>query len=106
MNSRKTPVLTVLYHSDGLNTSLYTPCSPNKNNPTYALTTVISVSNAYLRYALLVFLFLGSHLPLINLLLYFYGACSQLWITSGSLGIILDQAACLSLQTLEGVSLV
>lgn len=115
-SKKKSPVLTALYHSDGLNTSLYTPCSPNKNNPTHAIIASISVSNGYLRYVLLkpckycpscgvdllspsfhlpgslstcLFLSLGSHLPLINLLLHFYGACSRLWITSGYLGRIL-----------------
>lgn len=52
-NPRKSPVLTALYHSDGLNTDLCTPCSPNKNNPTQAVIASISVSNGYLRYALL-----------------------------------------------------
>lgn len=52
-NPRKSPVLTAWYHSDGLNTSLYTPCSPNKNNPTHDVIASISVSNGYLRYALL-----------------------------------------------------
>lgn len=45
--------MTALYDSNGLNTDLCTPCSPNKNNPTHAVIASISVSDGYLRYALL-----------------------------------------------------